>query len=294
MKNLLRLQDLSIEEINNILDLAQSIKDKKISPLVENKIIANLFFEPSTRTHYSFATAEARLGCKTIDFSPNSSSMKKGETFYDTIKTFESFGVDGLVIRDAKNQWYKELIDKIKVPIINAGDGSADHPTQTLLDLLTIKQEFGKFEGLKVLVVGDISHSRVAHSNILNMRRLGMEVFVSAPDIFKDNQYNYVDFDEYISKVDVINMLRIQNERLEKDCKYNVQQYNKEFGLNNERLRKMKPNAIIIHPAPFNRNVEINDDVVESKPSRIFKQISNGVFVRMAVLLTILKGNNHE
>lgn len=294
MKNLLRLQDLSIEEINNILDLAQSIKDKKISPLVENKIIANLFFEPSTRTHYSFATAEARLGCKTIDFSPNSSSMKKGETFYDTIKTFESFGVDGLVIRDAKNQWYKELINKIKVPIINAGDGSADHPTQTLLDLLTIKQEFGKFEGLKVLVVGDISHSRVAHSNILNMRRLGMEVFVSAPDIFKDNQYNYVDFDEYISKVDVINMLRIQNERLEKDCKYNVQQYNKEFGLNNERLRKMKPNAIIIHPAPFNRNVEINDDVVESKPSRIFKQISNGVYVRMAVLLTILKGNNHE
>lgn len=294
MKNLLRLQDLSIEEINNILDLAQSIKDKKISPLVENKIIANLFFEPSTRTHYSFATAEARLGCKTIDFSPNSSSMKKGETFYDTIKTFESFGVDGLVIRDAKNQWYKELINKIKVPIINAGDGSADHPTQTLLDLLTIKQEFGKFEGLKVLVVGDISHSRVAHSNILNMRRLGMEVFVSAPDIFKDNQYNYVDFDEYISKVDVINMLRIQNERLEKDCKYNVQQYNKEFGLNNERLRKMKPNAIIIHPAPFNRNVEINDDVIESKPSRIFKQISNGVYVRMAVLLTILKGNNHE
>lgn len=294
MKNLLRLQDLSIEEINNILDLAQSIKDKEISPLVENKIIANLFFEPSTRTHYSFATAEARLGCKTIDFSPNSSSMKKGETFYDTIKTFESFGVDGLVIRDAKNQWYKELINKIKVPIINAGDGSADHPTQTLLDLLTIKQEFGKFEGLKVLVVGDISHSRVAHSNILNMRRLGMEVFVSAPDIFKDNQYNYVDFDEYISKVDVINMLRIQNERLEKDCKYNVQQYNKEFGLNNERLRKMKPNAIIIHPAPFNRNVEINDDVIESKPSRIFKQISNGVYVRMAVLLTILKGNNHE
>lgn len=294
MKNLLRLQDLSIEEINNILDLAQSIKDKEISPLVENKIIANLFFEPSTRTHYSFATAEARLGCKTIDFSPNSSSMKKGETFYDTIKTFESFGVDGLVIRDAKNQWYKELINKIKVPIINAGDGSADHPTQTLLDLLTIKQEFGKFEGLKVLVVGDISHSRVAHSNILNMRRLGMEVFVSAPDIFKDNQYNYVDFDEYISKVDVINMLRIQNERLEKDCKYNVQQYNKEFGLNNERLRKMKPNAIIIHPAPFNRNVEINDDVIESKPSRIFKQISNGVYIRMAVLLTILKGNNHE
>ena len=294
MKNLLRLQDLSIEEINNILDLAQSIKNKEITPLVENKIIANLFFEPSTRTHYSFATAEARLGCKTIDFSPNSSSMKKGETFYDTIKTFESFGVDGLVIRDAKNQWYKELIDKIKVPIINAGDGSADHPTQTLLDLLTIKQEFGKFEGLKVLVVGDISHSRVAHSNILNMRRLGMEVFVSAPDIFKDNQYNYVDFDEYISKVDVINMLRIQNERLEKDCKYNVQQYNKEFGLNNERLRKMKPNAIIIHPAPFNRNVEINDDVIESKPSRIFKQISNGVYVRMAILLTILKGNNHE
>lgn len=288
MKNLIRLQDLSVKEINDILDTAQDIIDHKNNDKLDNKIVANLFFEPSTRTHYSFNTAEHKLNCKVLNFAPESSSMNKGETFYDTIKVFESFGVDALVIRHKKDFWYKELLGKINVPIINAGDGKMDHPTQTLLDLLTIRQEFGSFKGLKVLICGDISHSRVAHSNYECMTKMGMEVYFSAPKNLQDPQYQYVDFDEYLPKVDVVNMLRIQNERLEDSLKVQ-EDYNELYGLNSKRVSTMKPNAIIIHPAPFNRNVEINDDVVECSKSRIFKQIQNGVFVRMAVLLRSLK-----
>ncbi len=288
MKNLIRLQDLSVKEINDILDTAQDIIDHKNNDKLDNKIVANLFFEPSTRTHYSFNTAEHKLNCKVLNFAPESSSMNKGETFYDTIKVFESFGVDALVIRHKKDFWYKELLGKIDIPIINAGDGKMDHPTQTLLDLLTIKQEFKTLKGLKVLICGDIAHSRVAHSNYECMTKMGMEVYFSAPKNLQDPQYQYVDFDEYLPKVDVVNMLRIQNERLEEGL--NVQSnYNEQFGLNSKRVSSMKNNAIIIHPAPFNRNVEINDDVVECKHSRIFRQIQNGVFIRMAVLLRSLK-----
>lgn len=288
MKNLIRLQDLSVKEINDILDTAQDIIDHKNNDKLDNKIVANLFFEPSTRTHYSFNTAEHKLNCKVLNFAPESSSINKGETFYDTIKVFESFGVDALVIRHKKDFWYKELLGKINIPIINAGDGKMDHPTQTLLDLLTIKQEFKTLKGLKVLICGDIAHSRVAHSNYECMTKMGMEVYFSAPKNLQDPQYQYVDFDEYLPKVDVVNMLRIQNERLEEGL--NIQSnYNEQFGLNSKRVSSMKNNAIIIHPAPFNRNVEINDDVVECKHSRIFKQIQNGVFVRMAVLLRSLK-----
>mgnify|MGYP001044930994 FL=1 len=288
MKNLIRLQDLSVKEIDDILNTAQDIIDHKNNDKLDNKIVANLFFEPSTRTHYSFNTAEHKLNCKVLNFAPESSSINKGETFYDTIKVFESFGVDALVIRHKKDFWYKELLGKINIPIINAGDGKMDHPTQTLLDLLTIKQEFKTLKGLKVLICGDIYHSRVAHSNYECMTKMGMEVYFSAPKNLQDPQYQYADFDEYLPKVDVVNMLRIQNERLEEGL--NIQSnYNEQFGLNSKRVSSMKNNAIIIHPAPFNRNVEINDDVIECNHSRIFKQIQNGVFVRMAVLLRSLK-----
>lgn len=288
MKNLLRLQDLEISEVMEILDLADEISKGKICPKLTGKIVANLFFESSTRTQYSFITAQHRLDCKVIDFNTQGSSLNKGESFYDTIKTFESFGVDALVIRNSKNKWYEELLGKINTPLINGGDGTLDHPTQTLLDLMTIRQEFKKLEGLKVLIVGDIVHSRVAHSNIENMKRLGMEVFVAGPDFFKDGNYNYVSFEEYLPKVDVVNMLRVQNERLAVGLKYNKEKYNEEFGLSMERVKMMKDNAIIIHPAPFNRGVELNDDVVECEKARIFKQMTNGMFVRMAVLSKIL------
>ncbi|MDR2823459.1 MAG: aspartate carbamoyltransferase catalytic subunit [Mycoplasmataceae bacterium] len=291
MKNLLKLSDLTIKEINHLLDLAQDIKNHKIKnydKILKEKIVANLFFEASTRTHYSFMTAEQRLNCKVMDFAPGSSSMSKGETFYDTVKTFESFGVDAIVVRHSQNEWYKALIGKTKLTLINGGDGTADHPTQSLLDLLTIYQQFKRFKGLKVLIVGDILHSRVAHSNILVMRRLGMDVKIAAPDEFKDPQYEYVDFNKYYPQVDVINLLRVQNERLQDKMKMSVTQYNKLFGMSMERVKKMKLNAIIIHPAPFNRGVEIDDEVVECSHSRLFQQISNGVYIRMAVLLWAL------
>ena len=286
--NILKLADLEVEEIEKILENAAAFKSgqKKIN-YNGDKIIANLFFEPSTRTHYSFETAELRLGCKTIDFEAETSSMKKGETLYDTIKTFESFGIDALVIRHKEDEYYKQL-ENIKIPILNGGDGTKDHPSQSLLDLFTIKEEFGHFKGLKVLIVGDIKHSRVAHSNIKVMERLGMEVYTSGPQEFKDDNLKFVDFNEYLPKVDVVMLLRIQLERHEEQMSIDKEEYNKKYGLNNENVCKMKDNAIIMHPAPFNRNVEISDDVVECSKSRIFKQIENGVFVRMAMIEMVL------
>ncbi|MBR3002659.1 MAG: aspartate carbamoyltransferase catalytic subunit [Clostridia bacterium] len=282
--NILKLADLEVKEIEEILENATAFKSglKKINYNGE-KIIANLFFEPSTRTHYSFETAELKLGCKTMDFAAETSSMKKGETLYDTVKTFESLGVDAVVIRHREDQYYKQL-ENIKIPILNGGDGTKDHPSQSLLDLYTIKEEFGHFEGLKVLIVGDIKHSRVAHSNIKVMERLGMKVYTSGPKEFKDDDLEFVDFDEYLPQVDVVMLLRIQLERHSNTVNINNEEYNKKYGLNKDNVTKMKDGAIIMHPAPFNRNVEISDDVVECDKSRIFKQIENGVFVRMAMI----------
>lgn len=287
--NILKLADLEVKQIEEILDNAAAFKSgiKKINYNGE-KIIANLFFEPSTRTHYSFETAELKLGCKTIDFTAETSSIKKGETLYDTVKTFESLGIDAVVIRHKEDEYYKQL-EKINIPILNGGDGTKDHPSQSLLDLYTIKEEFGRFEGLKVLIVGDIKHSRVAHSNIKIMERLGMTVYTSGPEEFKDDNLEFVDFNEYLPKVDVVMLLRIQLERHSKEANIDAKEYNSKYGLNKDNVKKMKENAIIMHPAPFNRNVEISDDVVECNKSRIFKQMSNGVFVRMAMIEKALK-----
>lgn len=286
--NILKLANLEIKEIEELLESATAFKSgkKKINYNGE-KIIANLFFEPSTRTHYSFETAELKLGCKTIDFAPESSSMKKGETLYDTVKTFESLGVDAVVIRHREDEYYKQL-NNIKIPILNGGDGTKDHPSQSLLDLYTIKEEFGHFEGLKVLIVGDIKHSRVAHSNIKVMERLGMKVYTSGPEEFKDEELEFVNFDEYLPQVDVVMLLRIQLERHNEKINFDAKTYNEKYGLNVENVSKMKEKAIIMHPAPFNRNVEISDDIVECSKSRIFKQIENGVFVRMAMIEKVL------
>ena len=287
--NILKLDDLTVEEINEILDSATDFKkgSKKVNYNGE-KIIANLFFEPSTRTHYSFEVAELKLGCKTIDFTTETSSMKKGESLYDTVKTFESIGVNAVVIRHQQDAYYKEL-QNINIPIINGGDGKQDHPTQTLLDLMTIKEEYGKFEGLKVLIVGDIKHSRVAHSNIRTMKRLGMEVYTAGPEEFRDEDLEFVNFEKMIPEVDVVMLLRIQRERLEEEMKISIEEYNKNYGLTIDKVNKMKQNAIIMHPAPFNRNIEISDDVVECSKSRIFPQMTNGVFVRMAIINKVLE-----
>mgnify|MGYP004716432409 FL=1 len=289
MKNLFNLSSLSIEEITAILDRAQQFADGVKSDRAKGKVVASLFFEPSTRTQNSYSTAVMRLGGQVLTFNSSVSSMTKGETFYDTVKVFESLGCDAAIIRDKKNEYWKEL-EGIKMPILSGGDGTGNHPTQSLLDLLTIRQEFGHFDGLKVCIVGDIIHSRVAHTDIEVMERLGMEVYTSGPDEFKEEGFNYIDFDKAIKEMDVIILLRIQHERLSSEMIMSKEDYNKQFGLNKDRVRAMKPNAIIMHPAPFNRGVEIDDDCVECEKSRIFKQMSNGVFVRMAAVERSLLG----
>ena len=289
MKNLFNLSSISIEEITAILDRAQQFADGVKSDRAKGKVVASLFFEPSTRTQNSYSTAVMRLGGQVLTFNSSVSSMTKGETFYDTVKVFESLGCDAAIIRDKKNEYWKEL-EGIKMPILSGGDGTGNHPTQSLLDLLTIRQEFGHFDGLKVCIVGDIIHSRVAHTDIEVMERLGMEVYTSGPDEFKEEGFNYIDFDKAIKEMDVIILLRIQHERLSSEMIMSKEDYNKQFGLNKDRVQAMKPNAIIMHPAPFNRGVEIDDDCVECEKSRIFKQMSNGVFVRMAAVERSLLG----
>ena len=289
--NVLNLDDFSTEEINHILDLAEEFKSGKKVDYQGKKVVANLFFEPSTRTHYSFDMAALKLGCKTQNFDAVNSSLKKGESLYDTVKTFEMFGTDAVVIRHVENEYYDQLVGKINIPILNAGDGTGNHPSQSLLDLLTIRQEFGKFEGLKVVIVGDIRHSRVAHTNFKVMKRLGMEVYTSGPEEYREEGFNFVEFDEIIDKVDVVMLLRVQHERHSQKMNETVEEYHEAYGLNQKRVEKMKNTAIIMHPAPFNRNVEIADDVVECEKSRIFKQIQNGVFVRMALIHMVLGEN---
>ncbi len=287
--NVLNLDNFTNEQINNILDLAEEFKNGKTVDYEGKKVIANLFFEPSTRTHYSFDMAALRLGCKTQNFDSGNSSLKKGESLYDTVKTFEMFGADALVIRHTENEYYNQLVGKINIPILNAGDGTGNHPSQSLLDLLTIRQEFGKFEGLTAVIVGDIKHSRVAHTNIKVMQRLGMTVYTSGPEEYKEDGFNYINLDEIIDKVDVVMLLRVQHERHQSKMQETIEQYHNLYGLNQKRMQKMKKEAIIMHPAPFNRNVEIADDVVECEKSRIFKQVQNGVYIRMALLNLALK-----
>ncbi len=286
--NILNLDNFSSSEINEILDLAEEFNNGKEVDYKGKKVISNLFFEPSTRTHYSFDMAALRLGCRTQNFDAGNSSLKKGESLYDTVKTFESFGTDVIVIRHVDNEYYKQL-EGIKAPILNAGDGTGNHPSQSLLDLLTIRQEFGKFEGLKVVIVGDIKHSRVAHTNFKVMKKLGMEVYTSGPLEYKEEGYNYIELEEILDKVDVVMLLRVQHERHENAMQETKEEYHNMYGLNKERVARMKDNAIIMHPAPFNRGVEIADDVVECEKSRIFKQVQNGVYVRMAMIYMALE-----
>lgn len=283
MANLLSLADLSVPEVNKILNRAGEFLHGASSGAAENKVIASLFFEPSTRTQQSFSMAACRLGAKVLTFNADSSSMQKGETFYDTVRTFEEIGSDALIIRHKENEYYKRLTG-VKIPILSGGDGTGNHPTQSLLDLMTIRQEFGGFEGLKICIVGDILHSRVAHTNSEIMRRLGMEVFTSGPEEFREEGYGFIEFSKAVETMDILMLLRIQHERLEGVMRMSPAEYNRDFGLSLDRSRRMKKGSIIMHPAPFNRGVEIDDEVVEGPRSRIFKQIRNGVFVRMAVI----------
>lgn len=290
MKNLLKLSDFDTNYINKLLDKAELCSQGVYDNSCDKKIMINCFFEPSTRTHYSFQVAEHRLGCKVINFYPEDSSILKGETFYDTIMVFDSYNPDGIVIRSKENGYYNSLIGKVHCPIFNGGDGTQDHPTQSLLDLLTIRQEFNKFDGLKIAIVGDIKHSRVAHTNIEVMQRLNMDCYISGPEEFRDSRYNYINFETALKEMDIIMLLRVQHERHKTKMSKTVEEYHEKYGLTLDRVKMMKPNAIIMHPALFNREVEIASNVVECEKSRIFKQMTNGVYVRMAVIHEAIMG----
>ena len=282
MRNFLTLDDLSEKEILKLVKDALLFKKNEIECDLKGKIIANMFFENSTRTQYSFNTAEEKLGMKVITFNPATSSLNKGESFYDTVKTFESFGIDGMVIRHTNNEYYKEL-KNIKSVLINAGDGTGNHPSQSLLDLVTIYEQFNKFENLNIAIVGDILHSRVAHGNLKVMERLGMNTYISGPKEFMDNSSKFIPFKDAITEMDIIMLLRIQRERNAVKS-MSDSEYLENYGLTMDKVNAMKKDAIIMHPAPFNRNVEIADDVVECPKSKIFTQMNNGVHARCSIL----------
>jgi aspartate carbamoyltransferase catalytic subunit len=288
MNHLLTTSDLSVREIYEILESAKNFaKGEQWSP-IKPIFVANLFYEVSTRTKSSFEVAERRLGLSVIPFETSTSSVVKGETLYDTVKTLESIGINAIVIRHQQENYFNELLGKINIPIINGGDGCGHHPTQSLLDLFTIHQEFGGFEGLKVAMIGDIKHSRVARSNADALVRLGAKVVSSGPEYWFDNEIMkecpYEHIDEAISTADVVMLLRVQHERHDSKQGFSKEDYHRRFGLTVAREKMMKSSSIILHPAPVNRDVEIADELVECSRSRIFKQMENGVYIRMAVL----------
>ena len=279
------MKDLTKEEIVHILSDAMlfdgSYADWQLP--CAGSLVANLFFEASTRTHYSFESAELQLGLKAVDIAIAGSSVGKGESLYDTMKTLEMHGYKALVIRHSQERYWEEL-ENLKIPVLNAGDGAGDHPTQCLLDLLTMQQEFGTLEGLNVVICGDILHSRVASSDKTALEMLGSKVRFAGPKEWRREGYEWVDFDEAIADADVVMMLRIQKERGASLEAMKDGSYLETYGLTKQRCARMKKNAIIMHPAPVNRGVEIDTDLVESEKSRIFKQMYNGVLVRKAVI----------
>jgi aspartate carbamoyltransferase catalytic subunit len=295
--DLLTTSQLSAKEIQEIILSASEFANGKTWQPKEKLFISNLFYEPSTRTKSSFEMAERKLGLEVIPFEVQTSSVLKGETLYDTVKTLEAIGTDAVVIRHSADNYFSELEKGIRIPIINAGDGKGHHPTQSLLDLMTIQQEFGSFTGLTVTIIGDILHSRVARSNADALVRLGAKVVFSGPEDWVDqNQLPagscYMSVDEAIKLADVVMLLRVQHERHDGKLLFDKNEYHRNYGLTLERERQMKKGSIILHPAPVNRGVEIADELVESPKSRIFKQMENGVYIRMAVLTRAFENRN--
>jgi aspartate carbamoyltransferase catalytic subunit len=300
IKHFLSLSSFSQSDLLSLIHRAQFFfqnqhRPENIQHLLQHRIFANVFYEPSTRTRCSFEIAAKRLGADIVNFVPENSSVKKGETVYDTLKSLESLGVDGLVFRHADDHIVEQMQPFLKLPLINAGAGKFEHPSQGLLDLLTLFQEFNKLDGLKIAVCGDIKHSRVAGSLMVAAKIFGMKIFLCGPEALIpdiDNQHvQAADFDAILPEVDAVMMLRIQLERhdhLELDPK----SYHHQFGMNHRRQLSMKKHAIILHPGPFNRGVEISDEMVEHAQSRIFKQMNNGVAARMAILEWTMSGRN--
>ena len=289
---MLTISEQSPEKIEKILDDALLFSNGKIMTAQNPVFVSNLFFEDSTRTKTSFDMAERKLGLQIIPFDVSQSSVNKGESLYDTVKTMQSIGVDLVVIRHKQDRFFDEL-SGIDIALINAGDGVGNHPSQCMLDLMTIKQEFDKFEGLHVGIIGDIKHSRVAHSNAEALQKMGAHVSFSGPKEWFDadmiHNGSFQELDDLIEKVDVLMLLRIQHERHDQKTSMTSADYLEKYGLTKAREKRMENHAIIMHPAPVNRGVEIDSDLVECGRSRIFKQMRNGVFARMSILKDALE-----
>ncbi len=294
-KDLLGLRDLSREEIENILKTAEALKEvstrsiKKV-PTLRGKTVVNFFVEPSTRTRASFELAEKRLSADSLNFSGSSSSLVKGETLRDMAKNIEALQVDLIVIRHQSSGASHRLAEYVKPGIINAGDGTNEHPTQALLDMFTLKEKKGKIEGLKVSFIGDILHSRVARSNIWGLLKLGAKVTVCGPktlipvEIEKLGVKKTYNVEEAVKDADAINLLRIQLERQSEPFFPSLREYAKGYGIDSKMLKKAKPDVVIMHPGPINRGVELTSEVADGANSVILEQVTNGLAVRMAVL----------
>jgi aspartate carbamoyltransferase catalytic subunit len=297
-KHLLGLEELSREEILHILNTAETFKDvstrsvKKV-PALRGRVVVNLFFEDSTRTRVSFSLAASRLGADVVEFSAKVSSVSKGETLIDTAKNIEAMGIDVIVIRHSAPGAPHYLTQCIDTPVVNAGDGAHEHPTQALLDMFTIREIKGKIEGLKVAIVGDIAHSRVARSNIWGLTKFGAKVVLVGPTTLLPKGMRDMgveisnNLDDVLPQVDVINMLRVQRERITSNVFPSVEEYTRLFGLNGQRIARAKKDVLVMHPGPINRGIEITSDVADGKHSAILKQVTNGLAIRMAVLFLV-------
>jgi aspartate carbamoyltransferase catalytic subunit len=294
-KDLLGIKELSVEEINLILDTAAGFKDvlgrdiKKV-PTLRGRTAVNLFFEPSTRTRTSFELAAKRLSTDVINFSVPTSSVVKGESLIDTALTVQALGADFIIIRHSSSGVPHLLAKKLMASVINAGDGTNEHPTQALLDAFTIREKKGKIKGLKIAIVGDITHSRVAKSNIYCLKKLGAKVRLIGPPTLIPNEIKgmgidiFHDMEAGLKDVDVLMTLRIQMERQGKGFFPSTEEYSRNWGLTSERLSLAKDDAVVMHPGPMNRGIEITSEVADGPNSLILDQVTNGLAVRMAVM----------
>lgn len=293
MRNFETVEQFSNEEVMNFVKRALLYKEGK-RDYFNNKSIVNMFFENSTRTKHSFEMAEKHLGMHIMNFDVGSSSVSKGETLYDSVLTMQALGIDIAVIRHQDNNYLDQLVN-LDIQIVNAGSGNGQHPSQSLLDVMTIYEEFRTFRDLKVAIIGDIVHSRVAMSNMLLLNQLGADVIFAGPNDYYDMSFEkygtFMSVDEAIEEANVVMMLRVQLERHSSEDEHFVKnEYHQKFGLTVERANRMKESAIIMHPAPVNRDVELADELVECTQSRIVTQMSNGVYMRMAILEWTMEG----
>ncbi len=297
--DLLNIRDLSREEIELVLETAKSFqevsrRDVKKVPALRGKTVVLLFFEPSTRTRISFELAAKRLSADTLSVTAGGSSVSKGESLLDTAKNIEAMNVDLIVVRHAASGAPKIIADALGPSVINAGDGCQAHPTQALLDLFTVKERLGRIEGLKVGIIGDILHSRVARSNLWGFTKLGAKVTLCGPPTLMPRDVEQLgvrvtyDLKEVVAQSDVLMVLRLQKERQQDKYLPSIREYARLFGINKEKLKSAKKELLVLHPGPINRGVEISADVADGEHSVILEQVTNGVAVRMAVLYLLL------